>query len=390
MRNSKAPLPEDRLPIDAPPSYDALDAPRGSRSYPPEKPPISPSEPSFSSSSSVPSVQASAGGSTPPISAKAAGKRPVKPARSSNWFGFGASKTTREVRSTVIGLVRDLVKETNSDHGGAAILDSCEDACEAYALSLSSVLQEKSIEGHTPIYWAIIKRPAEPINSNDYDLVTALLSHSSPLKASTVSDIRLACIMNSDQALFQRLRMSPVFSPVSGSDEILLGGGIPQDKIEVEDVEGEASAFVMSCSIMAFQKRMRVSKKIELEFIAKGRLWRLAFSIAPSTKWTVSLAILEHSPATWIDSRLLIEEPPQYVTAGAATGAMSWFSRPKSPEGSPDEAANVLRRPKSTISLRMKTAREQLTAPTLRYPYPGGEIVVEFEESITAASLQYE
>ena len=121
-----------------------------------------------------------------------------------------------------------------------------------------------------------------------------------------------------------------------------------------------------------------------------GRLWRLAFSIAPSTKWTVSLAILEHSPATWIDSRLIIEEPPQYVTAGTPTGAMSWFSRPKSPEESPEEPANVLRRPKSTISIRMKTAREQLTAPTLRYPYPGGEIFVEFEESITAASLQYE
>ncbi|KZP28437.1 hypothetical protein FIBSPDRAFT_917664 [Athelia psychrophila] len=387
--DSKAPLPEDRVPTDAPPSYDALDTPSRARGYLPEKPPVSPGSSSFTQSSSP--LHPAASGSTTPISANAAGKRPMQGPRYSSWFGFGASKTTREVRSTVIGLVRDLVRvdlTSSDDHSGGAILSSCEEACKAYALSLSSVLQEKSIEGHTPIHWAIIKRPAEPVNSNDYDLVTALLSHSSPLTSSTVSDIRLACLMNSDHALFQRLRMSPVFSPMSGSDEILLGGGIPQDTIDVKDVDDDASAFVMHCSIMAFQKRMRVSKKIQLEFIAKGRMWRLAFSIAPSSKWTVSLAILEHSPPTWIDSRLLIEEPPQYVTGPA--GATSWFSRPTSPDETSEDGANVLRKPKSTISLRLKAGRDQLTAPTPRYPHTGGEITLEFDDSLTASSLQYD
>lgn len=170
----------------------------------------------------------------------------------------------------MIGLVRDLVREQNSGHGASGILDSCAEACNAYDLSLSSTLQEKSIEGHTPIYWAIVKRPAEPPNPDDYDLVTALLFHSSPLTSTTVSDIRLACLMTSDQALFQRLRLSPVFSPLSGTDEMLLGGSIPQDTISVGDVEGDASAFVANFEILSFQKRMRVSKRIDIEFIAKG------------------------------------------------------------------------------------------------------------------------
>jgi len=187
------------------------------------------------------------------------------------WFNFGASRTTKEVQATVLGLVRDLVKQQYSTSGASGILDSCSEACDAYDISFSSILQEKSIENHTPIHWAIVKRPSEPPNPDEHDLVTALLSRSAPLKPSTIADIRLACLLTSDQALFQRLRLSPVFSPVSGTDEMLLGESILPDTIEVEEVEGDEGAFVANFEILAFQKRMRVSNKISLEFIARGK-----------------------------------------------------------------------------------------------------------------------
>jgi hypothetical protein len=129
------------------------------------------------------------------------------------------------------------------------------------------------MEGHTPIYWAIIKRPPDSDADESTqipDLLTALLSLSTPLTPETVSEIRLACLLTSDQPLFQRLRLSPEFSKLSGTDEILLGATIPPDGIVVEDVPGDEGAFAVNFEIVHFQKRMRISKEIVLEFIARG------------------------------------------------------------------------------------------------------------------------
>jgi len=256
---------------DAPPSYEALESVSGSTSYPREKSPSSltapPSQSSFQSSSS--------GFAPLKVKRTSKGKGPA------TWFNFGTSRTTKEVHATVLGLVRDLVKQQYSTSGASGILDSCSEACDAYDISFSAILQEKSIENHTPIHWAIVKRPSEPPNADDYDLVTALLSRSAPLKPSTIADIRLACLLTSDQALFQRLRLSPVFSPLSGKDEMLLGVSILPDTIEVEEVEGDAGAFMANFEILAFQKRMRVSKRISLEFIARGE----AYSRATLSLW---------------------------------------------------------------------------------------------------------
>ncbi|KAG5636699.1 hypothetical protein H0H81_007128 [Sphagnurus paluster] len=190
-----------------------------------------------------------------------------------SWFSFGASRTSREVQATVIGLVRDLVKEQDyNSRASSGILESCAEACTGYDTSLSALLQEKSIEGHTPMYWAIVKRPpdGEEDETAVPDLLTALISFASPLTAKTISDIRHACLLTSDQALFQRLRMSPEFSPLSGTDEMLLGATIPPDEISVENVPGDEGAFTVDFEIVHFQKRMLVSKRIELDFIARG------------------------------------------------------------------------------------------------------------------------
>ncbi len=178
----------------------------------------------------------------------------------------------------MLGLLRDLVKQGDAQ-GALGVLESCADACKSYDLSLSSLLQEKSVEGHTPIYWAIVNRPALPPRPDDPDLVSAVLSHAAPLTDATVDELRLACLHTSDHALFQKLRRSPAFSPLSAKDELILGGNVPLDEVDVEDVKADEGAFIVKMKIPAFQKRMRISESVRVEFIAKGAVPRL---IAPN------------------------------------------------------------------------------------------------------------
>ena len=273
----KQPLPGDEadIPGDAPPSYDALEgvpptpATRNEKaptsagpSTQPDPHPISPKSPS------------SLGSST--------GKR-GGPA----WYNFGPSaRAVREVRTTLLGLLRDLVKQ-NDAAGALGVLESCADACRTYDLSVSTLLQEQSVEGHTPLYWAIINRPAHPKSGAEGeqtgpDLVSALLAHAAPLSDATVDEIRLACLHTSDHAFFQTLRRSPAFSPLTGTEEILFGGSVPVDDVDVEDVKADEGAFVARFRIPLFQKRMRISGAIKLEFIAKGA----SFSTFPAREAT--------------------------------------------------------------------------------------------------------
>ncbi|KAK7025234.1 hypothetical protein R3P38DRAFT_2953450 [Favolaschia claudopus] len=363
----------ETTPTDDPPSYEAA---AGSSSTP--VPPLDAKRP-------LPIATSPLGGSSVASSSKS-------PAASTSWFGFSSS-TTRQVRATVLGLVRDLVKLDPSDHSVVAIsiLKSCADACATNGLSISTILQEKSVSGHTPLYWAIVKRPPEsPEPQENMDLLTTLLSLSTPLKPETLSDVRLACLLTSDQALFQRLRNSPEFAPLSPTDEMLLDATMPPDDITVENIDGMEGAFVVDFAILRFQKRMLVSKAVVLEFIARSRMWRLSFNIStpenrrpglpsPGT-WYVSLSLLENSPPTWIDSRLLVPAPPESAMeppsgSGFANG---FFGSGKS-------------RPRPTLSIRLK-ASDQLQV-SRRGPSHRSRIVVNMDSGDGGdgglGSLQY-
>jgi hypothetical protein len=262
----KPPVPDSPPLPDCPPSYDTL-VPLDSTLLRDAKPrygygrlpsgPLSPPLPSPLSPSSS-------------SSSKGKGK-----ARS--WFDFAAIRTARDVQATVSGLVRDLVRDHYADSAApAGILQSCADACAAHDLDLCSILQDKSIEGRTPLYWAIVKRkPDEQLDDAHQvpDLLTALISHSTPLTSDTIAEIRLACLVTSDQKLFQRLRMSPEFSMVSGAEQILLGVTQSQDEVEVHEVAADDGSFAVDFVIPHFQKRLRVAQKIELEFIARSEWW---------------------------------------------------------------------------------------------------------------------
>lgn len=377
----KHPLPEDLTPTDAPPSYDTLGPILSG--YRDTKPP-------------TPSTATSSTQSPPHRSPPKSPTTTTKGKARANWFNFAAHRTSRDVRNTVLGLVRDLVREyhTNSP-APAGILQSCAEACAAHNLCLASILQEKSIEEHTPLYWAIVKRvPDEAIDEDTQipDLLTALLSHSTPLTRETISDVRVACLVTSDQSLFQRLRMSPEFSKISGRDEMLLGATLPMDDIVVEDMAGDEGAFAVNFEIVQFQKRMMVSKEIVLEFIARSRMWKLEFSIANGSQhadprpgsWCISLSLLENSPPAWIDSRLLVQEPD--TTSPIPSPDTKSPTSPGRSASSPFVFGASRPKTKPTISIRLKST-EQLFAP--RPHQAQSKVVVSLEDSLMGSSLQY-
>ncbi|KAJ6591482.1 hypothetical protein DFH09DRAFT_974570 [Mycena vulgaris] len=351
-----------------------------------DKPPLD-SHPDSTPGDAPPAYEASLrpGPSTTVPDPKRAAPRPSilitakSPSVATSWFNFPSS-TTRHVRTTVLGLVRDLVKLQPSDHSDLAIsiLKSCADACAANNLSISSVLQEKSVEGHTPLYWAIIKRPAEPAEKDgqDLDLLTALLALSTPLTPATTSDVRLACLLMSDQVLFQQLRASPEFAPLSAMDEMILGATMPPDDNVVEDVASETGAFAVDFTVVRFQKRMRVSKRVSLEFIARGRIWSLSFNVSPqhprhglppTGTWYAALSLLEQSPPTWVDSRLLVPAPPP----------------PEPDSKDPAGARGAKSRPRPTLSVRLRT-HVQLQP---RRGGHGNEIVVPLDGTDAAGGM---
>lgn len=151
-----------------------------------------------------------------------------------------------------------------------------------------------------------------------------------------------------------------------------------------------------------------------------ARMWRLQFAITAGSNssgprrpgsWCISLALLENSPPTWIDSRLIIPEP----SPTSASPSLSPSSLPSSPHHiapldiprtppplSPPSPAGLLSgfaaltgaatpKPRPTISLRLKSDK-QLATPLSsgrRNYNVDTEIVVALEDSLMGSSLQY-
>ena len=210
-------------------------------------------------------------------------KRHPKVRTPSRWLPtsiFGLSKTAKQVRGTTQSLLRDLLSQARpSEHEWLSVLNSCAEACTAQGLNFSTVLQEPFVEGHLPVYWAILKRaPAVPVKADhttspsDPDtLVLAILDASLPLNAQSIADARLACMVVSNNALFVRLgQRYEGFSQRLGTDKVLLGGTDVVDSVSVEEQRNGGGAFTVRFSLTQFQLRMRVSKSAKLEFIACG------------------------------------------------------------------------------------------------------------------------
>jgi len=207
----------------------------------------------------------------------------VSSLKGKSWFSFSSPvaappsrKPNNEVRMTVLNLVRDLVLDHSSGSPAAlGILQSCAEACNSHSVSLSDILQERFIENHSPLYWAIVKRQQpdayEELDDTTLpDLLDALIKQSSPLDPDTMLELRQACLATSDHSMFQRLSILPHFSTTSGVDRVILGATSPPDNVTVELRSGNDGAFTVYLQLFQFHKRMMLSKEIKHEFIARS------------------------------------------------------------------------------------------------------------------------
>ncbi|OAX35743.1 hypothetical protein K503DRAFT_696439 [Rhizopogon vinicolor AM-OR11-026] len=234
----------------------------------------------------------------------------------SSWLSrlpFTSSRNTKQVRQSVLALIHDLVVSPPATLTDAhEILASCAESCSAKNLSLSALLQEAVVAGHGPIYWAIVNyRPS---------LLDALLTHAMPLTPATLSEMRNACLVASNQVLFHslRLRVGLCASGLRTADKLLLDLR-PPDDVHVE--QGRNGAFAATLDIAMWQKRIRAVGSVSVEFIASGRIFALTFFTTdrpqPNSKskravgsWNASLSVLEHSMATYVDAVVVIDQPP--------------------------------------------------------------------------------
>jgi len=180
-------------------------------------------------------------------------------------------------REAVISRVRSLLSRgLPSEDGYDPVFKKLAEICESGGLELSGVLQEPLIDEKPPVYWAILNGP--PTSSEDGDgdaafdaLVVALVGASQPLKESTITSIRHACMLTSNNTLLQHLfRRFPDLAPLNPGDVILLsstGGG---DVVEIEESLDGTGIFVAHIQIRRFRLRMRVSKLVKIEFVTSG------------------------------------------------------------------------------------------------------------------------
>ncbi|KDR71595.1 hypothetical protein GALMADRAFT_74918 [Galerina marginata CBS 339.88] len=345
-------------------------------------------------------------------------KPPVSATSSSrSWIPWSAAqRTSNEVQANVRNLIRQLVVgmdpsqdrqpqgSTIADAAGG-ILHSCADACAKHEVSLSTILQDKYIEGHSPLYWAIaMQSPTRPdrqprrvpsekhdeaeAEAGPPDVLGVFLSYTVPMKSSAISELRLACLSVSDQKVFQRLRiLVPKFSSLSGASRVLLGPTLPSDDVSVEIASGHNDgAFAVNMQFSQFHKRLMVSREVGAEFVVRNRIWRFSLTFIDydwpdgpgAGTWCARLSLQYSSPSTWFDGRLVLFDPqaqeqPTTTTneSGQLVGQLTCISTdPPNPE-------NVVR-------MRCKSYRLE---PSWGDCYK--QICVSLEENPAFASLQY-
>lgn len=167
-------------------------------------------------------------------------------------------------------LVRNYGKHLNDPDAEPveSMLANCATACESASLSFTSLVQETSVEGHAPIYWAIVTHDADSDRHTPSRLISGILRHSLPLDETSRLEIRSGCLLTKNQALFGHIRSMEAYTPLPSGGIMLLGEDFRPDSITVE--ESNFAGFTANFEIMKFMKRIHLSHEITLDFIAKG------------------------------------------------------------------------------------------------------------------------
>ncbi|KAI9450559.1 hypothetical protein BJY52DRAFT_1301794 [Lactarius psammicola] len=219
------------------------------------------------------------------------------------------SNAKEAVRSDVRSL---LSRHLHSDEDYDPIFKKCAQICKSGGLELSAVLQEPLIDGKPPVYWAILNGPSTS-STQDSDaafdtLVVALLGACQPLKETTITSVRLACMLTANNVLLQHLfRRFQALSPLTAGDAV-----------DVDETQDGTGTFVARIQVRRFRLRMRVSKLIKIEFVTSDRIWTITFSVRPENaaegrsenRWLLSLGLADHSMPAWVDADLVVSGSP--------------------------------------------------------------------------------
>ena len=225
-----------------------------------------------------------------------------------------STKTQADALATVRASIRNLLQREMTLDESYGIVSSCASTCHSNRLDFSCILQERSIEGHSPIFWAILSRynsfrnlsfmPHNLVEQTKQFLIW-FLSHVTQMTVVGRAELRSVALVVADNDLLQRLHALPGVNQLSGIERVLLidlarsvawkdkkdertdneradlqnerptqvvhsFGDVAEVKESSLGSGKDTGLFNVSLAITMFQRRMRVSREISIEFIAKG------------------------------------------------------------------------------------------------------------------------
>ncbi|KAG2040918.1 hypothetical protein BDR03DRAFT_1026938 [Suillus americanus] len=187
---------------------------------------------------------------------------------------------TTQKQKSALSQIRDLVSAPGFTPSSVVqVVSNC--AATLPSAVFSHLLQTPNIEGHNALYWAIVNNRREAFSA-----FTAFIPR---LSSICCSDLRLACMMTSDQELFTQLNLGHY----PHKDELLRCSlGCLPDEVEVHQGD-EPCQFVACIRIRMFQKRLHIRREMDVEFVAQGRIWRLHFHLGEFRYIVIGLSRLK-------------------------------------------------------------------------------------------------
>ncbi|OJA08604.1 hypothetical protein AZE42_07135 [Rhizopogon vesiculosus] len=183
--------------------------------------------------------------------------------------------------TTVLSCIRDLV--TTSDFTPSSIATIVNSWAAALSpAEFSDLLQSLNIDGHTAIYWAIVNCKREAISA-----FVNVISRS-PMSDVCLSDLRLACMVTSNHAVFTQLNLRQtigrkckpareralidVLCTTADDKSLIRSLGCPPDEIEVHEADKPDAMhrFVTLFRFKMCRKRLRIIQNVGAEFVAGG------------------------------------------------------------------------------------------------------------------------
>ncbi|KAG1880982.1 hypothetical protein F4604DRAFT_1651406 [Suillus subluteus] len=258
---------------------------------------------------------------TQPPSYDAISKSPPAPSVQCKPPVFSSLQSEEQRRTTVLSHIREIVSSPHFTPSSVAkSINSC--AAALSSAEFSDLLQEDNILGHNAMYWAIV--------NNLREVLWAFVKYISHYSSSCFYDVRLACMTVNDHALFMQLdfgddtfhkrwERDKVDAPLLEDESFRRFLGCPPDDIQVHEGDGLGEHQFVACfRFRMFQKRLRITPTLSVQFIAAGRSWVLWFNLALDGIWRVAYRLAEDSFPADAAAVFLIEAhrgPP-----GCATG----------------------------------------------------------------------